>query len=54
VISDLRATISELAGEIRQKALEAKPGVQGERGEKGPPGPPGKLSIARTFEPGRV
>src|SRR5215831_9981730 len=54
VIADLRATIAELTGEIRQKALEAKPGVQGERGEKGPPGPPGKLSIARTFEPGRV
>ena len=56
-ISDLRATIAELENEIRQKALDAKPGapgVAGPPGERGPEGRPGKLPIAKTFEPGRV
>jgi hypothetical protein len=54
VISDLRATISELAGEIRQKSMGIKPGVPGVAGPPGPPGPSGKLPIARRFEPGLV
>jgi hypothetical protein len=54
VISDLRATISELAGEIRQKSMDIKPGVPGVAGPPGPPGPSGKLPIVKRFEPGRV
>jgi hypothetical protein len=51
VIADLRATISELAGEIRQKSMDIKPGVPG---VAGPPGPPGKLPMVKRFEAGRV
>jgi hypothetical protein len=51
VIAHLRATIAELAGEIRQKAMELRPGVSG---PPGPPGSPGKLPLAKTWEPGRV
>jgi hypothetical protein len=54
VISDLRATISELAGEIRQKSMERKSGVPGVAGPPGPPGLPGKLPIAKKFEADKV
>jgi hypothetical protein len=54
VISDLRATISELAGEIRQKSVDIKPGAPGVAGPPGPPGQPGRLPIAKLFEPGKV
>jgi hypothetical protein len=51
VIADLRATITELAGEIRQKSMDIEPGAPG---PAGPPGPPGKLPVAKLFEPGKV
>src|SRR5215472_4548204 len=50
VIADLRATISELAGEIRQKSMDIKPGVPGVAGPPGPPGAPGRLPLVKRFE----
>jgi hypothetical protein len=54
VISDLRATISELAGEIRQKTMDIKPGVPGVAGPPGPTGPSGKLPMVKRFKPSQV
>jgi hypothetical protein len=54
LIADVRATIAELAGEIRQKGMELRPGASGPPGPPGPPGSPGKLPLAKSWEPGRV
>ena len=53
-ISDLRAVITELSNEIRQKVADIRPGAADVAGPPGPPGSPGRLPIAKAFEPGRV